>query len=62
MIDFDLSILEDGLAGLLLGLPDDDRRRPHVSRGIYHANLSPGSDVKASLGRRSRVAASTSSR
>jgi len=51
MIDFDLSILEDGLQGYYWDFPTTIDGARHVSRGIYHANLAPGSDVKASLGR-----------
>ena len=51
MIDFDLSILEDGLQGYYWDFPTMIDGVRHVSRGIYHANLAPGSDLKASLGR-----------
>lgn len=51
MIDFDLSILEDGLQGYYWDFPTMIEGGRQVSRGIYHANLAPGSDVKASLGR-----------
>jgi len=51
MIDFDLSILEDGLQGYYWDFPTMIDGVRHVSRGIYHANLAPGSDVKGSLGR-----------
>ncbi|MDB5219197.1 MAG: geranylgeranyl reductase [Myxococcaceae bacterium] len=49
MIDFDLSVLEDGLQGYYWDFPTMIDGVRHVSRGIYHANLEPGSDVKASL-------------
>ena len=51
MIDFDLSVLEDGLQGYYWDFPTIIDGRPHVSRGIYHANLAPSSEVKATLGR-----------
>ena len=51
MIDFDLSILEDGLQGYYWDFPTTIDGVRHVSRGIYHANLAPAVDVKASLGR-----------
>jgi flavin-dependent dehydrogenase len=50
-IDFDLSVLDDGLEGYYWDFPTVIDGAPHVSRGIYHANLTPSSDVKASLGR-----------
>ena len=51
LIDFDLSILEDGLQGYYWDFPTIIDGRPHVSRGIYHANIEPSRDVKATLGR-----------
>jgi flavin-dependent dehydrogenase len=51
MIDFDLSILEDGLQGYYWDFPTMIDGVRHVSRGIYHANLAPGGAVKASLAR-----------
>ncbi len=51
LIDFDLSVLEDGLQGYYWDFPTIIDGAPHVSRGIYHANLAPSSAVKASLGR-----------
>jgi flavin-dependent dehydrogenase len=51
LIDFDLSILDDGIQGYYWDFPTIIDGAPHVSRGIYHANFSPGSDVKATLGR-----------
>ena len=51
LIDFDLSILEDGLEGYYWDFPTLIDGKPHVSRGIYHANLTPSSDVKGTLGR-----------
>ncbi len=49
MIDFDLSVLEDGLQGYYWDFPTMIDGVRHVSRGIYHANLEPGCDVKAAL-------------
>ncbi len=49
--DFDLSILEDGLQGYYWDFPTVINGHPSVSRGIYHANLSPSSDLKRALGR-----------
>jgi flavin-dependent dehydrogenase len=51
LIDFDLSVLEDGLQGYYWDFPTIIDGAPHVSRGIYHANLTPSSDVKGSLAR-----------
>jgi flavin-dependent dehydrogenase len=51
LIDFDLSVLEDGLQGYYWDFPTLIDGKPHVSRGIYHANLTPSSDVKRVLGR-----------
>ncbi|MBX3189737.1 MAG: NAD(P)/FAD-dependent oxidoreductase [Labilithrix sp.] len=51
LIDFDLSVLEDGLQGYYWDFPVIVGGAPGVSRGIYHANLSPSSDVKKALGR-----------
>ena len=51
LIDFDLSIIEDGLQGYYWDFPTIIDGIPHVSRGIYHANLTPSSEVKGVLGR-----------
>lgn len=51
LVDFDLTVLDDGLQGYYWDFPTVIGGTPHVSRGIYHANLTPSSDVKASLGR-----------
>jgi flavin-dependent dehydrogenase len=48
-IDFDLSVLGDGLQGYYWDFPTIIDGAPHVCRGIYHANLEPGGEVKASL-------------
>jgi menaquinone-9 beta-reductase len=51
LIDFDLSVIEDGLEGYYWDFPTVIDGKPYVSRGIYHANLTASSDVKAVLGR-----------
>jgi flavin-dependent dehydrogenase len=51
LIDFDLSVLDDGLQGYTWDFPTLIDGARHVSRGIYHANLEPGGEVKASLAR-----------
>jgi menaquinone-9 beta-reductase len=51
LIDFDLSVLDEGLEGYYWDFPTIIDGAPHVSRGIYHANMTPTSDVKAALGR-----------
>lgn len=51
LVDFDLSVLEDGLEGYYWDFPTVIGGELHVSRGIYHANVTPSSDVKASLAR-----------
>ncbi|MDB4936966.1 MAG: geranylgeranyl reductase [Labilithrix sp.] len=50
-IDFDLSVLGEGLQGYYWDFPTIIGGAPHVCRGIYHANLAPGSDVKSALAR-----------
>jgi flavin-dependent dehydrogenase len=50
-IDFDLSVLDDGLQGYYWDFPTLIGGVPHVCRGVYHANLVPGADVKTSLAR-----------
>lgn len=51
LVDFDLTVLDDGLEGYYWDFPTPIGGATHVSRGIYHANFSPRSDVKAILGR-----------
>ena len=56
LIDFDLSILDEGLQGYYWDFPAIIDGVTHVSRGIYHANLErpggrKGSDVKGALAR-----------
>lgn len=51
LVDFDLSVLDDGLEGYYWDFPTPIDGTTHVSRGIYHANLTPRSDVKAVLAR-----------
>lgn len=56
LCDFDLSVVEDGLEGYYWDFPTRIGGVPQVSRGIYHANMTPSSRVKevlaASLARR----------
>jgi flavin-dependent dehydrogenase len=49
LIDFDLSVLDHGLQGYYWDFPIVVDGAPAVSRGIYHANLLPSSDVKKAL-------------
>jgi len=49
LIDFDLSVLDDGLQGYTWDFPTIIDGALHVSRGIYHANIEAGGEVKASL-------------
>jgi flavin-dependent dehydrogenase len=49
LVDFDLTVLDDGLQGYYWDFPTIIDGKPAVSRGIYHANLQPSSDVKKSL-------------
>ena len=51
LIDFDLSVVDDGLEGYYWDFPTVIDGKALVSRGIYHANLTPRSDVKAVLAR-----------
>lgn len=51
LVDFDLSVLDDGLEGYYWDFPTPLGGTTQVSRGIYHANFSGRSDVKAVLGR-----------
>ena len=56
LVDFDLTILEDGLEGYYWDFPTVIDGAPQVCRGIYHANLSrpdspSGESVKDILGR-----------
>jgi flavin-dependent dehydrogenase len=51
LVDFDLTVLDDGLQGYYWDFPTIIDGKPHVSRGIYHANLLPSSDVKKVLGK-----------
>lgn len=51
LIDFDLSVLDDGLQGYYWDFPTPIGGATYVSRGIYHANLEPRRDVKEVLGR-----------
>jgi flavin-dependent dehydrogenase len=51
LVDFDLSVLRDGLQGYYWDFPTLIGGVRHVSRGIYHANVTPSSDVKRALAR-----------
>lgn len=51
LVDFDLSVLDDGLEGYYWDFPTPIGGSTHVSRGIYHANFTARSDVKAVLAR-----------
>lgn len=51
LVDFDMSVLEDGLQGYYWDFPTIIGGVRSVSRGIYHANLTASSDVKVSLAR-----------
>lgn len=49
LCDFDLSVCEGGLEGYYWDFPARIGGQRAVSRGIYHANFTPRSDVKAVL-------------
>jgi flavin-dependent dehydrogenase len=49
LCDFDLGPCTDGLEGYYWDFPTIIDGAPHVSRGIYHANFTARSDVKAQL-------------
>jgi flavin-dependent dehydrogenase len=51
LCDFDMTPCAWGAEGYYWDFPTVIGGLAHVSRGIYHANLSPRSDVKAMLGR-----------
>jgi flavin-dependent dehydrogenase len=52
LVDFDLSVVEDGIDGYTWDFPTVIGGVPHVSRGIYHANLSARpAAVKGALAR-----------
>lgn len=51
LVDFDLSVVEDGLEGYYWDFPTPMGGATWVSRGIYHANFTSRSDVKEVLGR-----------
>ncbi len=46
LIDFDLSIVDEGLAGYYWDFPTIMDGTPHVSRGIYHVNITRSDDPK----------------
>lgn len=49
MCDFELAVCAAGVEGYYWDFPTIMGHEPHVSRGIYHANLTPHSNVKAVL-------------
>ncbi len=51
LCDFDMTPCAWGAEGYYWDFPTIIDGEPHVSRGIYHANLTPSSTVKAMLGR-----------
>lgn len=51
LCDFDLAPTKDGLEGYYWDFPIVMGGKRCVSRGIYHANLTPAKNVKTSLGR-----------
>jgi flavin-dependent dehydrogenase len=55
LCDFDLRIADEGIEGYYWDFPTVIDGAPAVSRGIYHANFTPRSDVKATLGRALRA-------
>ncbi len=55
LCDFDLAVCEAGLEGYYWDFPTVVAGSAQVSRGIYHANMTPRSDVKAVLHRSLRA-------
>ena len=51
LVDFDLTLRGGDFQGYYWDFPTPIGNSPHVSRGIYHANLTPCSDVKPALAR-----------
>jgi menaquinone-9 beta-reductase len=51
LCDFDMTPCAWGIEGYYWDFPTVIAGTPHVSRGVYHANMTPRSDVKAMLGR-----------
>ncbi len=51
LCDFDLRVADDGIDGYYWDFPTLVDGKPGVNRGIYHANLHPRPDVKASFAR-----------
>jgi flavin-dependent dehydrogenase len=51
LCDFDMTPCAWGAEGYYWDFPTVIAGAPHVSRGIYHANMTPRSDVKAMLAR-----------
>ena len=51
LCDFDLRVADDGIEGYYWDFPTIVDGEPAVSRGIYHANFTPRSDLKRHLAR-----------
>jgi flavin-dependent dehydrogenase len=51
LCDFDLRVADDGIDGYYWDFPTLVDGKPGVNRGIYHANIHPRSDLKASFAR-----------
>jgi flavin-dependent dehydrogenase len=51
LCDFDLRVADDGVEGYYWDFPTIVSGEPAVSRGIYHANFTPRSDLKHHLAR-----------
>lgn len=51
LCDFDLRVADEGIDGYYWDFPTLVDGKPGVNRGIYHANLHPRSDLKASFAR-----------
>jgi flavin-dependent dehydrogenase len=51
LCDFDLRVADDGIEGYYWDFPAVVDGRRAVSRGIYHANFTPRSDLKPALAR-----------
>jgi menaquinone-9 beta-reductase len=55
LCDFDLSVADAGVEGYYWDFPTVVDGAPAVSRGIYHANFTPRSDLKEQLARALRL-------
>jgi menaquinone-9 beta-reductase len=51
LCDFDLRVADQGIDGYYWDFPTLVEGKPGVNRGIYHANLHPRSDLKATFAR-----------